>query len=373
MKPTILFLLAIPMFAASPAETAIRQAAANVAKQPSHYPFYNELAAAYVRRAGETADSRYYNQAEESLGQSFAISPENFDGLKVEATIQLGRHQFEQALETSTRLNKLSPDDVAVYGVIVDADLALGHYQDAVTQAQWMLNLREDNVPGLVRAATLRELYGRLSGALELLEKANDRLPASESEQRARVLAQTSHVELLNGDLAKAESAANAAQTAFPDSDAALAALAQVRLAQARYPEAVELLRRQSTAAPRTETLYTLAEAQELAGEHRDAADSFREFERQALAQSSLADNANRDLIFYYLDHASQPAIALDLARREAARRQDVITLDAYAWALAANGDYQAASQELQKALLMGVKDPTLLRHASVIGSHLNQ
>jgi len=373
MKLTILLLFAAPLFAASPAEIAIRQASTNVEKQPAHYPYYNELAAAYVRRAGETADGQFYTKADETLRKSFAIALGNFEGLKVTVSIELGRHEFNKALETATRLNKIVPDDVSIYGNMVDADLALGNYQDALTQAQWMLNLREDNVPGLVRAAQLRELYGQLSGALELLEKAYDRLPLSESADRARVLAQTAHVELLNGDLAKAETSAQASLAAFPDFDPARYALAQVRIAQRRYAEAVVLLQQRYAAAPHTDTLYALAEARELAGEHDRAATSFREFERQALAQSSSADNANRELILYYVDHAAQPAKALELARREIARRQDVLTRDALAWALAASGDYQAAREQLHDPLAMGAKDPTLLLHASAIQSHLHQ
>jgi tetratricopeptide (TPR) repeat protein len=373
MKLTLLFLFAASLFAASPAEIAIRQASANVEKQPAHYPYYNELADAYVRRAGETADGQFYGKADQTLRKSFAIAPENFEGLKVEVSIALGRHEFAQALETAVKLNKIMPDDISVYGQMVDADLALGNYQDALTQAQWMLNLRDDNVAGLVRAAELRELYGQLTGALELLEKAYDRLPPSESADRARVLAQTARVALANGDLTKADKSAQTALATFPDFDLARAALAQVRMAQQRYPEAVVLQQQRYAAAPHTGTLYALAEAQELAGEHERASASFREFERQALAQSSSTDNVNRELILYYVDHAAQPAKALELARREIACRQDVLTRDALAWALAAGGHYQAAQQELHDPLAMGVKDPTLLLHVSAIQSHLHR
>jgi tetratricopeptide (TPR) repeat protein len=234
-----------------------------------------------------------------------------------------------------------------------------------------MLNLREGNVPGLTRAAHLRELHGMLAGALVLLQEAYDRLPPSESEDRASVLAQMSHVELLQTDIPKAESYATAALVACPDYDLALGALAEVRIAQSRYADAATLQRQRYEAAPRTETLYSLAEALELAGRKNEAQQYFREFERQALAQSDRAENANRKLIYYYVDHAGEPAKALDLARREINCRHDVFTLDAYAWALAASGDYTAANLQLKKPLAMGIRDPRLLSHAASIASHL--
>jgi tetratricopeptide (TPR) repeat protein len=376
MKTAILFSLAIfaaPLFAATPAEIAIRQAMANVEKQPDHYPYYNELAAAYARRAHETADVRFYTKAEEALQKSFSLAADNYEGLSVATSLQLSRHEFAQALGTATRLNKLMPDDVIVYGYIVDADVELGNYKDAIVAAQWMLNLREGNVPGLTRAAYLRELHGRIAGALELIQMAYDRLPASESEERAWVLAQEAHLELLSGDLPKAESDADAALRAFPDYDLGIDTLAQVRLAQARYAEAVTLFRQRHDATADPHVLYELAEAQELAGQHDEAKQSFQDFEKRALTQSNRAENANRELIYYYVDHAQQPAKALEIAKQEMAKRQDVFTLDAYAWALAGTGDYTGANAQLEKPLAMDVKDPKLLFHAGSIALHLHR
>jgi tetratricopeptide (TPR) repeat protein len=369
MQLTLLLTLvfAAQSFAATPAETAIKQALTSVEKQPAHYPYYNDLAMAYTRRARETSDVRFYARAEDTLKQSFALAPGNFEGLKAEAAIQLGRHEYGKALETATGLNKMVPDDVAVYGYLVDANIELGNYKDAVRAAQWMLDLRPGNAPGLARAGYLRELHGNLSGALELTKLAYEATPPPESEERARLLAQMAHIELLSGDISQAEADAGNALAVFPDYHCALAALAQVRIAQKRYQDAVELLAKLCNAAPRARNLYWLAEAQALAGRREDAMASFAEFDRQALAESALADNANRELVLYYVDRAGEPAKALEIARREAERRHDIFTLDSYAWALAANGDYRAADAQIEQALAFGVKDPGVLSHAGAI------
>lgn len=376
MKLTLLFTLALfaaQSFAATPAETAIKQAIGNIEKQPSHYPYYNTLAMAYARRARETSDVQYYAQAEETLRKSFLLAPDNFEGLKVEAWLQLGRHEFSKALETASKLNKTAPDDVSVYGYLVDANAELGNYPDAVTAAQWMLDLRPGNVAGLVRAAYLRELHGHLPGALELMQMAFDSAPSSETEDQAWLLTQMAHIELVSGDLAKAELYSTGALGVFADYHYALAALAQVRIAQGRYPEAVDLLAKRYAAAPHAENLYALAEAQHLAGQEDAAWASFGKFELQSRAESALADNSNHELISYYIDHTGENAKALAIARREVERRHDVFTLDSYAWALAATGDYQAADAQIRKALAVGVKDPRILFHAGAIALHLQQ
>jgi tetratricopeptide (TPR) repeat protein len=324
--------------ASTPAEKAIDQALASIQKQPGNAPYYNNLAMAYARRARETSDTAFYTKAEETLRKSFELQPDNFEGLKVQAWLQLGRHEFAKARETATKLNKMSPDDLSIYGYLVDANVELGNYKEAVQAAQWMLDLRPGNVSGLVRAAYLRELHGNLDGALELMQMAYDSEALSETEDRAWLLTQMTHLELLSGDVAKAESYGNTALAVFPGYHYALAAMAQVRTAQHRYDDAVQLLAQRYKEAPHAENLFALAEAQELAGDHAAAADSFARFERASLAESKLADNSNRELIFYYADYAKQPARALAVAKEEFSRRRDVFTVDAYAWALAANG-----------------------------------
>lgn len=373
MKSIALIVCAAACFAATPAEVAIRQAAANIEKQPAHYPYYNDLATAYARRARETADAQFYTKADEALRKSFAIAPDNFEGRKATAFLQLERHEYARALESATKLNKTMPDDIAVYGFLVEANIELGNDQDAIAAAQWMLDLRPGNSGGLIHAAYLRELHGNLVGALELMQTAFEATPPSESSDRVWMLTQISHLQLLNGDLATAELSAEKALQIFPTSHYALAALAQVRLAQRRYDDAASILRQRYEIAPHTENLYALGEAQELAGRHEEAQASFAKFETMARAEMDRADNSNHELVAYYVDHAHAPEKALDVARRELARRHDIFTVDSYAWALSASGDYAEANRQMQWVLAIGCKDPAVLYHAGAISLHLQE
>ena len=136
---------------------------------------------------------------------------------------------------------------------------------------------------------------------------------------------------------------------------------------QKRYDQAVDLLQQRYKAAPHAENLYDLAEALEWAGRPDAAAKAFAEFETKSLLESVRADNSNRELIFYYADHANQPAKALEVAKREVARRHDVYTLDSYAWALHVNGQYEEARKQIETALAVGIRDAKLFRHAGEI------
>jgi len=359
--------------AMSPAEISIQKAEAQIAKQPNHVPYYASLAMAYARRARETSDVAYYAKAEETLERSFKVAPDNFDALKVRAWLLLGRHEFAKALEAATVLNKRVPDDITVYGYLADANAELGNYDAAVKAAQWMLNIRPGNVAGLTRAAYLRELHGDLSGAMDLMHMAYDSTPFQEAEDRAWLLTQIAHLQLLSGNVLEAETYATGALGLFPNYHYALGTLAQVRIAQNRYDDAVALLEKRYSAAPHAENLFALAEALDRAGRKDDAAKAFAEFEQKSLLESNITDNSNHELIGYYVDYAHQPARALEIAKQELARRHDAFTLDAYAWSLAASGDYAQAHAEMQKALAFGVQDPKVLRHASEIAQHLSE
>ncbi len=352
----------------SPAEKQIASARAAIETSPSSPRGYSDLAFAFARRARETSDPGYYRRADEALDRALAIAPEDFEAKKARAWVLLGQHRFADAEALARDLNRRSPDDVMVYGLLTDASAELGLYDEAEKAAQWMLNIRPGNVPGLARAAYLRELFGDLEGAREVMQMALDQTPEGESEDRAWILTQIGHLHLLEGEPSRAERALQRALAAFPGYHYALGGLARVRTAQGRHAEAVTLLRERQAAADHPENRYELAEALERAGEKKEARAEFAEFEKAARAESAGPDNANRELVFYYTDHARKPDEALRIAAAEAASRRDVFTLDAHAWALWANGRKAEARETLRKALAVGVRDPRVLAHAHVMG-----
>ena len=63
----------------------------------------------------------------------------------------LGRHEFTAALEAAKKLSQKMPDDVMLHGFLTDANVELGNYKEAEVAAQWMLDLKPGNTPGLTR------------------------------------------------------------------------------------------------------------------------------------------------------------------------------------------------------------------------------
>ncbi len=351
----------------SPAELAMARAQKAIAANPKNQGAYNELALACARRARETADTAYYTLAEEALAKSEALAPGDLEARKLRVWVLLGRHEFARAREEAEALNRRVPDDVLVYGLLADAHAELGNYDQAEEAVQWMLDLRPGNVPGLTRAAYLRELFGDVEGAIEMMAQAYQRTSQAELEDLAWILTHVAHLELMRGNSQAAGQVLQQALALFPDYHYALAQLAKVRSAQGKHDEAAHLLERRYRAAAHPENLFELAEGLELAGRKEEAARAFAEFEQKALQETESWDNANRELVFYYADHARQPTEALKVARLEAARRSDVHTLHALARALYASGNYKEARRQMEKALALGIRDARFFLHAGEI------
>jgi tetratricopeptide (TPR) repeat protein len=371
----IALLAALPAHAAteptpaepSPAMRAIAAAETRIAKAAGtpRADAHAALALAQARRARETANTDYYAQAQASLARAEAIAPGNLDAARARIWVLLGQHEFARALEAAQALNKRMPDDLTTYAMLADANIELGRYAEAETNAQWMLDLRPGNIPGLTRAAYLRELFGDVEGALEFMRQAYQGTRESETEDRAWLLTQMAHLQLALGRIDPAARMIDAALKVFPDYHYALAQRARIETARGELAHAARTLQEHVRRAPHPENDFYLGQALRRAGE--PAQEVFDRFEQRALAESAGWDNANRELIYYYADIVERPDEALRIAAREIARRQDVPTLEAWAWALHRAGRHGEARAAIDQALAVGTRDAELLRHAGLI------
>jgi tetratricopeptide (TPR) repeat protein len=353
----------------SPAERRIAAARKILETNPNRSSPWNDLALGLARRARETADPAFYREAWVATERSLQVEPGNLEGRKLQVWILLGQHEFQKAVDAAEQINRSMPDDVLVYGFLVDGYTALGRYVEAEKAAQWMLDLRPGNVPALTRAAYLRELFGDHEGAVELMDTAYRRTAPAEIEDRAWILTQIAHLSLLTCRTTAAEALLTEALKLFPNYHYALAAMAELRTAQGRFQEAAELRAQHVKAAAHPENRFELGVALARAGRTADAQVEWQAFETAARAEMNGWDNANVELIYYYVDHAGRPAEALTLARREAQRRRDVRTLEALAWALQANGRSHEAKTEMARALAVGIRTAASFYHAGSIAA----
>lgn len=190
---------------------------------------YNDLAATLCRKARDNGDAALYEQAEQALQHSFQLAPRNYDAEKLEVTVLIGKREFQQALKLATEVNQRFRDDIAGWGLLVDANIAVGDYDAAERAAQWILDLRPGSSLGFEKAAALREIFGDPEGAGEFFDEAYRRTSPNDVEQRSWLLTQNARVQLAEGNRKRAEELLDKALQLYPDSQLAAATLAKAR------------------------------------------------------------------------------------------------------------------------------------------------
>ncbi|HEY3837518.1 MAG TPA: hypothetical protein VGL72_13140 [Bryobacteraceae bacterium] len=369
----------LPILALSAVEPAldpsiasrIASAKQQIAKATNQPEGHTMLAMALLKAARATGRPEYLQQAEQSAAEARRIAPDNFEAGKTEVAIRLAGHRYSDALAQAKALNKKIPDDNLMYGYIADAEMALGDYQAAEKAVQWMIDQRPVNGPGLQRGARLREYLGYNGPALEWWNSALRITSSSDKEERAWILVNISHVELDTGKPANAQTYARQALELVPGYPWGEDALAAALVEGDKASEAVEVLKQRLAATPDTRARFHLAAALEAAGRIEEASNAWQEFKNEALARTSQPDNANCELIEYYATHGN-PAAAVKLAAAEAASRHDIGALAAYAQALAADGQFQQARTQMERALAPGIRNARLFYQAGAIAARLN-
>jgi len=356
----------------TPAQQRIASAERQLKSDAKKVQAYNELAIAYLQRARETADVAYLNDADSALARGLKLDAEDFQLQRTQVALMLARHEYVRAKDRATVLNKRTPDDVMTYGYLAEAEIALGQYPEAETNAQWMLNMRPNNIPGLVIGAKLRTLYGDAHGAIEFLSLAYSETSPTEVEDLAWIENQIASIQIESGQTDAAEQALAQADQLFPHYVRTMETLARLRMMQHRLGDAVTLWSTASKIDSDPDVLYEMARSLEAARDSINARLAYAAFEKQASSPEGATDEARLDLIRMYAANSSTAAHALTLAQQEIAARQDVWTLDAYAWALYANAQYQDAYDALQKAIAVGIQNAQIFDHAGHIALKLN-
>ncbi len=272
-------------------------------------------------------------------------------------------NDFSAAVTRAKALNRKTPDDVSTYQMLAGAQLGMGDYDDAEKSIQWMLDLRlgKADAAGWFLVAQLREHIGDIDGAIDAANIAFPRVLSGQQPDKLSLLLYSVHLQMLAGKLNNAETLLKDMPMELPDGEAAHGALARLRYLQNRKEEATRILTNLVEKGSHPRYQYQLAILTE------NPAD-FKAFEIAAVKHKSGVDNANRELVLYYSGPGSRQQEALTIARSEAGKRHDNLTMDSLAFALHQCGETEKARSVMSKILEIGSVDPDVLRHAAALG-----
>lgn len=350
---------------ASDAEIAAAQKI--IEKLPNAAQGYNKLAVAYIRRARESGDFSLNANAQTAVNRALEVEPQSYDAQKLNASLLLTNHRFAEGLEAGKKLQERNPQDAFVYGVLTDANVELGNYQEAVAAVQKMVDTRP-NMESYARVAHVRSLHGDSDGAIVALSLASRIADPGDKEAQSWCLVFLGYEYLKVGRVAEAEKQYDAALKILPDYHHALAGKGYARAAAGDYESAVKFFAQTQARVPSTEVVIALGDVYAKTGNQEKA---FEQYKLAEFIEQKLGNLDQRRLALLWADQNTKLDEALLIATREHAARKDVYTADIYAWCLYKKGDLQAAKTAIIEAMRLKTKNALFLYHSGMIEKSL--
>jgi tetratricopeptide (TPR) repeat protein len=325
------------------------------------------LGQAYLQKARESGDPSYYPKAEQLFQRALDVDPNDHEALVGLGTLALARHHFAEALTWGERARDLNPYHAPAYGVIGDALVELGRYDEAVQTIQRMVDLRPD-LASYARVSYLRELMGDRDGAIAAMEQAAV-AGAAHAENVAWTQVQLGNLFFDGGDLAAAEHRYDEALAVLPDYVYAVAGQARVAAARGDLARAADLYAQAVRTTPLPEFVIAYGDVLTAAGRSDEAAAQYALV--GAIQQLYAANGVDTDLelaLFTadYGDSAELPA-ALAMVRAQVAVRPSIVADDILAWLFYKSGDLAGAQAASQQALRLGTRSALMHFHAGMI------
>ena len=353
-------------------DQALDLARRRVRRHPRDSEAYRRLGDALVLKARASGDMSYLTRAEEALKKSVELAPGSAGAWSYLAYVYLTRHQFAEAMTHAARAIVLDAGNADAHGVLGDALLELGRYDEAGAAYRRMVEL-DGSLASYSRRSGLKNLHGDVEGAIADLELAIRLGKANQSPREAVAWAhwQLGGEHWAVGNLEAAEEQYREAMVLMPSYYRGLSGLAQVRAAQGRLAEAAELYRKSLDVIPLPETAAALGDVQARLGRPDEARRQYAVVEYIGTLNAANQAMYNRELALFYADHDLKLERALDLTEREIKERKDIYGYDALAWALYKSGRTAEAAAAMTEALRLGTRDPRLFFHAGMIHARL--
>lgn len=354
------------------AKAAIDGLLAKIDENPEDYKSMLELAQAYVQESRVTGDHAYYDKAALDLTDKILEKqPNNFEALCCKATVLLSQHHFSDALAVANQAKAINSHSAFIYGLLCDANVELGNYDEAVKMCDQMVSIRPD-IRSYSRVSYLREIYGDIPGAISAMQLAvSAGYPGLEQTEWARAV--LGHLYETEGKLDSAEFEYNTALNERADYPFAIAGLGHVAKARGDYKTAITYYEKAKSLIVEYSFSDELTDLYAFSGE-RDKSESNAQDVIDMLSPNSDNEGqvghghyADKELAYAYLK-INDTENALKHALIEYERRpQNIDVCETVAWVRYKRGEYAEAEKLVNTALRTNSQNPNLLCRAGLI------
>ncbi|MBA2443535.1 MAG: tetratricopeptide repeat protein [Rubrobacter sp.] len=354
-----------------PTDEIIADLQQRLEEDPEDFRSHIDLANAYLQKARENGDPSLYPRAEELLERAGEIEPQDPELLATRGVLALARHEFAGALELGEEALASNPDSARYYGIVGDAQIELGRYEEAVGSYQEMVDHRPD-FESYIRVSHARELYGDPEGAMEAMQAALD-AGVSVSENAAWAHVQLGNLRFTSGDLDGAAREYDRSLMTFAEYPLALAGQARVAAARGEMEEAATLYEQAFDRMPLPEHAIALGDVYAEMGDQERAEEQYEVVRAIDTLFRDAGVDTDLEIALFFADHDIELQTSLEKARSAYEARPSIHAADVLAWTLYKTGDYEEAQRYASEALELGTRDPLKLFHAGMIARELGQ
>ncbi|HLP14503.1 MAG TPA: tetratricopeptide repeat protein [Flavobacteriales bacterium] len=327
-----------------------------------------QLVQIYMQEARVTGEHPYYYPAIlKILDYDLSLNKKSFEALTYKSSVLMSQHRFKEAHETATQAKSLGKGNAYIYGVLTDANVELGKYEEAVVQCDSM-QLLKPSLESYARASYLREIYGDYKGSIEAMKLAVEAgLPASEPYCWCRktlgVLFEST------GRWKDAENEYLNILAARPDYAFAMEGLARVEKAREHYDIAIEWLNKAIAIMPEFSFHEELAEIMLLQGKKEEAMAKYTETTKMLEEDKASGHVVNLDIANVYASLGEYEK-ALGFVKMELeVRPQNIDVNSVAAWIYYKQGNKEKALEHIRIAKRTNSQQPVLNARAGIIES----
>ncbi len=342
---------------------------AKLAVNPEDLKTRLQLATIFITEQRITGEHHYYYPAiEKILNGVLSIDAKNFEATVYKASLRMSQHQFADAKKIAEEAKNINPNNAYVYGILVDANVELGNYEEAIAMSDKMQALKP-SLEAYSRASYLREIYGDYPGAIAAMKLAVQAgLPGSEPQCWSRNV--LGDLYLNTGKPAEAKSTFEENLYMRPSYAPSMAGLAKVEAKMKNYARAIALLDSANAIMPQSSFQEQKADVYAAMGDTKKAMDKYAEVQKQLIKDASTPGHS----VSLELSRSFIKTNQWDSAKKYAMmeytiRPKNIDVNNELAWIAYSQNEYGKAKTYLQTALSTNSKNPELLQRAAAINA----
>jgi tetratricopeptide (TPR) repeat protein len=321
-----------------------------IRENPKDFDSHINLANAYLQKVRETGDPTMYTRTEDLLNNARKLEAQSPELFATRGSLDLARHDFEAALHNGTRALALDPENARYYGIVGDAQIEQGMYEEAINSYQEMVDRRPD-FDSFSRVAYARELYGDVAWAY----------------------VQLGNLWFTAGKLEEAQKEYTLSTRTVNAYAPALAGQAKITAARGDLEQAATLYRQAFNRMPLPEYAIALGDVYAAMGERVKAEEQYDLVRNMDKLLRANGVDTDLEIALFNADHDIDLRMSLEKARAAYEARPSIHAADTLAWTLYKTGNYKEAREYSSEALKLETRDPLKLFHAGMISKALGE